>query len=123
MLIDSLVQIELHPIRRSVEVGDGWLDAAGRGACFLALIGRELRLLRGLCFGFGVDGLAGARTEFGGALTLRFEARFVGVSPILVARGAFARGLLLLRFFRWQGGSFFPVARGRRMVTGAPCLL
>ena len=92
-----------------LEVGGGGLDAAGRGARLLPLIGRERGLLRGLRL--GLHGLAGARAELGGALALRLQACFVGFAAALVACGAFAGGLLLLGFFRWQGGSFFPDAR------------
>ena len=95
-----------------VEVGGGGLDAAGCGAGLLALIGREGRQL---CLRFALVSASTAlrerEPELGGALTLRLEARFVGLAAALVAGGAFARGLLFLGLFRWQGGGFFPDAR------------
>ena len=108
----ALVKIELHPAGHGVEVCGGGLDTLGGSARLLTLIGREGNLVRMLRLCFRIYGSAGAGAELGGALAFGLEPRLVGFAAALVAGGAFAGGLLFLGFFRWQGGSFFPDARG-----------
>ena len=117
VVVDSLVQVAqvqaaelnvpLFTLAGGIEVRCGGFDTASGGTRLLPLIGREGRLGRVLRIRLRIHGFARARAELGGALALGLEARFVGLAAAPVSGGAFAGGLLLLGFFRWQGGSFF----------------